>query len=130
MQYVSALALASLSGKAPSTSPFTKPRTPLSPSSRLPASPSMRHRSMQSLPHSTAATSMKLSRRASLRFQLVHLLPLPLPRTTRRRKSPRRPRRKRSQRRKNPSLPPLRRKISEWIFSDDTHIVNTPINKT
>ena len=51
MQYASAVALASLSGKPPSTHRPTQPRTQSSPSSRLPASPSMRHRSPQcSLP--------------------------------------------------------------------------------
>ena len=131
MQYVSALALASLSGKAPSTSPFTKPRNPLSPSSMPLASPSMRHKSMQSSPHSTAATLMKWSRRASLKFQWEHpLLPPPLPRRRRRRKSPRRLRKRRSQRRKSLNLPPLlRRKTSESIFSDDTNIVNTSIKE-
>ena len=45
MQYVSAVALASLSGKAPSTPAFIKPRTQLSPSSRPLANPSMRLKS-------------------------------------------------------------------------------------
>lgn len=44
MQYVSAVALASLSGKAPSNTFITQPRTQSSLSSRPPASPSTRLR--------------------------------------------------------------------------------------
>lgn len=59
MQYVAALALASLSGNAPSTSKLTQPRTPSSPSSKPPASLLMTHRSMPSSPPSRDVRSTK-----------------------------------------------------------------------
>ena len=49
MQYASALALASLTGKAPSNASLIQPRTQSPLSSRLPESPSMMPKSMQSL---------------------------------------------------------------------------------
>ena len=52
MQYASALALASLSGKAPSTCIFTQPRIRLPPFSKPLANQSMTPKSTQSSPHS------------------------------------------------------------------------------
>ena len=57
MQYVSAVALAGLSGKAPSTSQFTQPRSQSSPSSMPLASPSIWLRSLPSLTPSRAELS-------------------------------------------------------------------------
>ena len=59
MQYASALALASLSGKAPSKALFTQPRTPLPQSLKPPGKTAMPLKSMLSLSHSTIEKSMK-----------------------------------------------------------------------
>lgn len=48
MQYISALALSNLSGKAPSTNDLTQQKSPLSPSLRLLVSPSMRNKLIMS----------------------------------------------------------------------------------